>query len=360
MKYKKSLSLFFSSLFLVLCLLFFWEVYVPKTFGYEQTIIYTANRGMGDEDIARELKKQGIIKSSIFFKLYDIISGSHSKLQAGKYELSSSMSIAEIIKRFVLGDIVKDKITIVEGWDLKDIAEYLETKKLYSQKDFLDLTSAKGKDWCQDQSTEISKKFSARPSNQQIECPGFEFLKDKPKNSSLEGYVFPDTYETFTDQKPEELLKNILVNFDKKLTDDLRKEISLQKKSIFEIVTMASIIEKEVKSLDDKKIVSGILWKRLENKIPLQVDATINYITGKNDARAAIKDTKIDSPYNTYKYIALPLGPISNPGMDSILAVIYPTKSDYWYYLSADGNGKTIFSKTLDEHNIAKANYLKP
>ena len=105
-------------------------------------------------------------------------------------------------------------------------------------------------------------------------------------------------------------------------------------------------------------MVSGILWKRLAVGMPLQVDATINYITNKNDAGVAIKDTKINSPYNTYKYAGLPAGPISSPGMDSILAAIYPTKNDYWYWLSANGTGKTIFSKTLDQHNIARVKYL--
>ena len=122
---------------------------------------------------------------------------------------------------------------------------------------------------------------------------------------------------------------------------------------------MASILEKEVVSLHDKKIVAGILWKRIANGVPLQVDSTINYITQKNNASVSVKDTDIDSPYNTYKYSGLPKGPISNPGIDSIMAAIYPTKSQYWYYLSADGTGKTIFSQTLEEHAAAIAKYLK-
>jgi len=105
-------------------------------------------------------------------------------------------------------------------------------------------------------------------------------------------------------------------------------------------------------------LVAGILWKRLENKMPLQVDATITYITGKKTTKISIEETQIDHPYNTYKYLGLPPGPICNPGLESILAALYPKKSDYWYYLSAP-DGKTIFSKTLQEHNIAKAKYLE-
>lgn len=121
---------------------------------------------------------------------------------------------------------------------------------------------------------------------------------------------------------------------------------------------MASLVEKEVKTLEDKKLVSGVLWKRLENGMPLQVDATISYITGKKNAKILIADTQIDSPYNTYKYRGLPLGPISNPGLDSIVAALYPQESSYWYYLSTP-EGQTIFSRTLDEHNQARAKYLK-
>ena len=169
---------------------------------------------------------------------------------------------------------------------------------------------------------------------------------------------FPDTYEIIPGAKLENIIRKTLNHFDEKLTADLKGEISRQKKSIFEVITMASMIEKEVKTLEDKKIVSGILWKRLEIGMPLQVDATVNYITGKNHDGVLLEDTKIDSPYNTYKYYGLPKGPISNPGLDSILAAIYPTKSDYLYYLSAP-DGKTIFSKTYKEHSIAQNKYLK-
>ncbi len=330
---KKRTIIGASILLVAFCLLFLFEIYIPKSEAPGQTIIYNAKRGIGDEDIANDLKEQGIIRSSLFFEFYVVISRQHSKLQAGRYNLSSSMSVAEIVKKFVSGNVIKERIIIFEGWDTKDIALYLESEKLYPKKDFLDL---------------LKKDFNSE----------FSFLRSKPKDLSLEGYIFPDTYYINSGEKIEDFLMVTLANFDRKLTPDLRKEISSQNKSIFQIITMASIIEKEVRSTEDKKIVSGLLWKRIESGMPLQVDATVNYITDKNDPRVTIKDTKIDSPYNTYKYQGLPLGPISNPGMDSILASIYPTKSEYWYYLSASRTGKTIFSKTLEEHNRAVAKYL--
>lgn len=320
--------------FVLILAVYFWEVYSPRSFSkYEQAEVYEVIKGSGVRIIAADLQRAGIIKNRRFFILHTLIAGDFRKLQAGKYRLSPSMSIAEIIGKMADGDSEKTKITIIEGWSIKDIGEYLEKNNYYLKKEFLDLTK---KDWGGE----------------------FSFLKDKSNEMTIEGYIFPDTYEISLELSAEDLARKALANFNKKLTKELKEEILRQGKSVFEIVTMASMIEKEVKSFEDKKIVSGILWKRLENGMPLQIDATINYITGKKDSRAKIDDTKIDSPYNTYKYAGLPIGPISNPGMDSILAAIYPIETDYWYYLSADGNGETIFSKTLEEHNQSAANYL--
>ena len=147
----------------------------------------------------------------------------------------------------------------------------------------------------------------------------------------------------------------MLSNFERKMIPELKSQMQEKGKSVFEIITMASMLEKEVRSLEDKKIVSGILWKRMEAGMPLQIDATVNYITDKSDPGVSIKDTKIDSPYNTYKYPGLPKGPISNPGMDSIIAALEPIKTSYWFYLS---DGTTHFSKTLQEHAANKAKYL--
>jgi len=326
-----------SFLFIVLALaVFVWEgIYVPKTPGFEETKIFSAKKGEGIKEISINLEKQGFIKYGFFFRFYVLTRGVADKLQAGDYLLSPSMATPEITKKLVSGDIVREKITIIEGWNLRDIAFYLREQELVTTIEFFKIVS-------------LPKDFSKE----------FDFLKDKPKDLSLEGYLFPDTYETQEGEIAEEIVRKILKNFDQKLNPELREEIKKQDKTIFEIITMASLIEKEVKTLEDKKLVSGVLWKRLENGMPLQVDATISYITGKKNAKILIADTQIDSPYNTYKYRGLPLGPISNPGLDSIVAALYPQESSYWYYLSTP-EGQTIFSRTLDEHNQARAKYLK-
>jgi UPF0755 protein len=320
-------------IFVILGCVYIWQgIYLPINQNSKEEIIFSIKKGEGTKKIAVNLEKEKLVRVATLFRIYTIFTGVSSKLQAGEYSLSSSMTIPEIARKFVSGNVIKDQITIVEGWNLRDIAEYLG-----------------GKGFAKEEFFELAKKdFSAE----------FVFLKDKPKDLDLEGYIFPDTYEIKKGESLEEFINKTLQNLDKKITQELRQEIKKQNKTIFEIITMASLLEKEVKTLEDKKIASGILWKRLENNIPLQVDATISFITGKKGVDISIEEIKIDSPYNTYKYRGLPLGPISNPGFESIIAAIYPESSAFWYYLSTPA-GETIFSKTLEEHNIAKEKYLQ-
>jgi len=296
----------------ILLILFFLGVflyqgaYLPKSPISVEEKLFLVERGQNLFQIGENLGKEGLIKNRFFFDFYVLTQGAQRKLQAGQYYFSSSISIAEITKKIISGDVAKIIITIPEGFTVKQIEERLG-----------------------------------------LELPG----------KNLEGFLFPDTYQFPLGVGGDEVVKKMKDNFDKKLTADLREEIERQGKTIFEIVTMASLIEKEVKTKEDKELVSGILWKRLKNNIPLQVDATITYITGKRTTRISKEETQIDSPYNTYKYLGLPIGPICNPGLESILAALYPKSSQYWYYLSVPEE-ETIFSKTLEEHNIAKAKYL--
>ena len=184
-----------------------------------------------------------------------------------------------------------------------------------------------------------------------------EILSDKPKTASLEGYLFPDTYRFFKDAALSDIVGKMVNNLDGKLTPDLKTAVKNSSYNTYEILTMASLIEKEIPRDSDRAIVSGILWKRLKASVPLQVDATLVYITGRNEIGET--DKKINSRYNTYFYRGLPKGPIANPGISAIKAALFPQASPYWYYLSADGTGTTIFSKTLEEHNIAVAKYLR-
>jgi UPF0755 protein len=303
-KIQKIISFLLIFLFFVISL-FYWGIFFPKD-KISGEKIFIIEKGKGIFQIGKNLEKEGLIKNRIFFFVYLFLIGKEKNLQAGKYYLSSSMNIPQIAQKIIKGEIAKIKVTIPEGFTVKQIEEKLGLK-----------------------------------------LPG----------ENLEGFLFPDTYEFSIDVSGEEVVKKMKENFERKISP-YKEEIEKKGKKLEEIVIVASLIEKEVKTKEDKELVSGILWKRLENGIPLQVDATITYITGKKTTKIPLEDLQIDSPYNTYKYKGLPPGPICNPGLESILAALYPKDSEYWYYLS-NLEGKTIFSKTLTEHNLAKEKYLK-
>lgn len=304
--------------------------------------------GSGVFAIAEALEEKGFISNRWLFVGYVAAKGWYNDLKAGVYLLSPAMSIGEIARKLEAGDTLKQTVTIVEGWNVRDIGWYLENRDLFTAEEFFELVGFPAADYSKPTEFPTPKDFSNR----------FEFLQDKPKNVGLEGYLFPDTYQLEYGSSLEALVEMMLENFDKKITQELQTEMKRQRKTIFEVITMASLIEKEVQMPRDRRLVSGILWKRLNAGIPLQVDATISYITGKKTTKISKEETQIDSPYNTYRYKGLPFGPIANPGLDSILAALYPEKSNFWYYLSTP-RGETIFSRTLEEHNKAKAKYLR-
>ncbi len=317
----------FAAIF-VLMVIFWWQIRTPLNSAGEVEI-FEVNKGDSAELIAQNLKKAGLISSPFLFRLYIFLSLDQYSLKPGQYELSSKMSIRDIGDILVLGGTNEVLITIPEGFNLKQVENRLIAAGLAKQGEV------------------VNYKFS-------VEAP--PILNDKPKSASLEGYLFPDTYHFFKDAVLFDVISEMINNFNRKLNPDLKAAINNSSRSTYEILTMASLIEKEVPKDSDRSIVAGILWKRLKTGMPLQVDATLVYITGRNEISEA--DKKINSPYNTYLYRGLPKGPIANPGLSAIKAAIFPESSPYWYYLSAK-DGATIFSKTLEEHLRNKALYLR-
>lgn len=320
--------IFFVIIFAILIIVFWWQIRTSFSESAEVKI-FKVEKGESAKIIAEHLKDLGLIKNPFFFQLYVFLSLRQYALKTGEYELSPLMSIRDIADTIVLGGTNEVLIVIPEGFTLKQAEERLVGVGLIKQGEL------------------AGYEFSDS---------AIEVLSDKPKSASLEGYLFPDTYRFFKDAKLSDVVNKMVANLDNKLTSDLKMAIKNSSYDTYEILTMASLIEKEVKSDSDRKIVSGILWKRLKAKIPLQVDATLIYITGRKEINET--DKKINSPYNTYYYRGLPKGPIANPGLSAIRAAIFPENSSYWYYLSAK-DGATIFSKTLEEHNRNRAIYLK-
>lgn len=311
--------------------------------------VFAIEKGKGIAEIASDLKEAGLIKSKSLFAFLALLQGKHGRLMAGSYELSPQMSVSEVLAKISSGDVAREEITIIEGWGLRDIGRALENGGVCQAEEFFEVTGFPVVDY----TANSSRLFSFRDFSEE-----FSFLKEKPSQVSLEGYLFPDTYQIIKGQKIEDIVANMLSNFEQKLTLDLLQEIANQKRTLFEVLIMASLLEREVKTYKDKQIAAGLLWKRLQAGWPLQVDATLTYLTGKPSSQLTQDDLNFDSLYNTYRYPGLPLGPICNPGLDSIKAAVYYKDSPYWFYLTTP-QGETVFSETLAEHGLNKYKYLR-
>ena len=207
------------------------------------------------------------------------------------------------------------RVTIPEGFNVRQIGERLEEAGLFPAEDFIKLAQRK------------------------------------------EGFLFPDTYEFYGHAKPEDVISKMKENFDRKLSPYL-PEAEREGKTLHEIIIMASLLEEEAKTTEDKKIVAGILWKRLGSGAALRVDATLTYVTGRASHELTDADLKLNSPYNTYRYPGLPLAPISNPGLETIDSALHPASSTYWFYLS-DKDGKLHYARTFEEHKANRLKYLQ-
>jgi len=296
--------------------------------------IFNIAKGEGSNAIAADLQTEGFISQKIYFWLYLKSHNLLNKIYPGAYLLNGDLTIPEIVAVITNPQKTFVSVTFPEGWTAEQMADRLDAKG-FDGKTFLNLVNNPPKD--------IISQFSV--------------FSDKPANASLEGYLFPDTYNFSKDATPEGILKKILNNTEAKITSDMKNEIISQKKSIFQILTMASILEKEVSSTEDFKIVSGIFWNRIAAGQALQSCATLAFVLGENKEQYSLADTQVKSPYNTYLNKGLPPGPISNPGMNTILAALNPTNTDYNYFLTDPKNkSNTVYAKTYTEH---VANKLK-
>jgi len=294
-------------------------------FGKKDFVIES---GQGVETIAENLKSEGFLVNPFYFKVYVWLKGEKASFVDGKFSLSTDMSIAEIVKQLHEQQQNKEvTITITEGMDVNDIDEYLSEK------------------------IGVIKNNELIAYSDDYDLKSHLFLIDRPKGANLEGYLYPDTYRIYKQTTVADIVEKMLSNFDAKLTDDLRAEIKKQKKTLNEVLTLASIVEKEMYGYENRRVVAGIFQNRLDISMPLQSDATVNFITHKGTVRPSRDDTQLDNPYNTYKYYGLPPGPICNPSIEAIKAVIYPADTDYMYFLTTK-SGEIIYAKTYEQHLI--------
>ncbi|MBU0731840.1 endolytic transglycosylase MltG [Patescibacteria group bacterium] len=293
--------------------------------------------GDGIDEIAKKLKDAGLIKSETAFKAYMVMYGLNGQVYPGTYEFSQ-VDVAKISK--LITEKAQDKeasVTFIEGWTNDEYGTALEEAGLMSQADFLaaaDITDSR----------EI------------IPDTTYKFLEGKPKKYGLQGFLFPDTYRFFTDATAPEVVEKMLDTFDSKITDQDLKKAADMDMTMWEVVTLASIVEKEVRNKAERKEAAGIFLERLAIDKPLQSDATVNYITGKDTTMPTADDLAEESLYNTYQNAGLPPSPICNPSLSSIQAVLDPTETDNLYFLTKP-DGTAVFSQTYEEHLENKYKY---
>lgn len=272
--------------------------------------------GESAASLGKDLKTKGVIGSATLFNLYTAILGDTKKIQAGLYLFKRPTGIIQAENRFIKGDFGLEigKVTFPEGFTARQVAERLEAN-----------------------------------------LPLFDKEKFWSIASGSEGYLFPETYFFTPGDSEREIYTAMILMFRKKTASLWPSDISASAKE--DMVKMASVLEREVKSPEDMKIVSGIFWKRIKAGIALQADATIAYERGKASAELSTEDLKKDSPFNTYTRRDLPPTPISNPGLNAIEAALVPEESPYLYFLT-DEDGKVYYAKTFEEHKKNKEKYL--
>jgi UPF0755 protein len=290
--------------------------------------------GASTNTVATILKEKGLIKSTLVFKILSKINEKSGVYQQGKHVLNTSMDHKAIIKELKKSTNQFQTIafTIPEGFELRQIADRLANMGLIDKERFIKITQTKDFDYW--------------------------FLKNIPdRKNKLEGYLFPDTYEVYTNVTEEEIILKMLDRFEQIFTRsdyERTKELGM---TVDEVITLASIIEREAKIDKDRPLISAVFHNRLNSKeYPfLQSCATIQYILGERKPILSVEDTKINSPYNTYMNSGLPIGPIASPGKASIQAALYPADVDYLFFV-ANSDGSHKFSKTYQEHLKASKN----
>jgi UPF0755 protein len=316
---------------------------VRKPASDAPTTPITIAPGMNAVQIAQALKDASIISSTSLFEFVTSVTGSASKLQPGTFIFKQGMSVRDALRILSRTGREEVEVTIPEGWNLRQIADKLIAVGIIKTR--ADLYAETGV-----------------PAKSDTVVPGalikdYAFLSSKPAGVSLEGYLFPDTYRFYKDATANEVVRRILDNFKQK-TEGLLVPTALHDKTVHEAVTLASILEDEVREDADRAKVADIMDRRLKAGMALQVDSSVNYVTEKNVPSISSADRAIDSLWNTYKYKGLPPSPIGNPGLSALRAALAPAANAYVYFLTTP-NGMVIYSKTLEEHNAAKAKYLK-
>ena len=319
-------SLFF---LILLCVVAYFFHHMLSVQQVHEPVIFDIPKGSSSRVICQELRQSDLIRSSVLFNLYVQWRGVGTQLKAGRYQLDRSMSLGEIIDQLQKGQVVLRQFVIPEGLTIKQIAHLWETSGFGSTDDFLQ--EAGRKHWQQ--------------------------IYDLPEDS-LEGYLFPETYWLANGSSAETVIKTMLEYFHQQWLPEMTQKSKKLGMSLKEIITLASIIEKEAQVDTEREVISSVYHNRLRKGWKLDADPTVLYGLGNPPRLLTRADLSTNTPYNTYLRKGLPLGPICNPGHASIMAALQPAQTNFFYFVAA-GNGRHNFSQTLDQHQQMVRRYRR-
>jgi len=324
-------------IYFVIGLVFLIGVFLFVGFGYYLSTpaekggddqVFFVREGATLNVVAGELESQGIITGKRLFLLWARLMGYSRSIKAGEYRLSSAMPPLKILETLSKGTVITHPVTIPEGYTIKQIGELLEEKGLVKNEEFLAITG----------DPDVAKRYGI-------------------SGHSLEGYLYPDTYQFGRGLSPMSVVEVMVKHF-WEVTGPLREKIEQSGMTIEEVITLASIVEKETGRAEERPIIASVFLNRLKKRMRLETDPTVIYGIKDFSGNLTKKHLTQRTPYNTYVIRGLPPGPIANPGKEAIEAVLFPAKTDYLYFVSKN-DGSHYFSKTLTEHNKAVQKYQK-
>ncbi len=281
--------------------------------------------GLDAGRILQLLEREGILDDSLLARLYLVYALDGPSLKAGEYRFEGEASTEEVLEKLIRGEIVTYPVTLIEGLTLVETARYLADQGFGDFDRLIELTST----------------------------PALITDLD-PDATDLEGYLFPDTYAFARGTSEDKIVAAAVETFHRRFEEEVRPLLEpAEERSVREIITLASIVEKEARVDEERPMIAGVFANRLEHGVPLQADPTVIFALkrlGQWDGNLRRADLKLDSPYNTYVYAGLPPGPIASPGLASLLAAASPAEVPYFYFVSRN-DGSHVFAKTLSEHN---------
>jgi len=325
-----ALGFFFFCLFFV-----YWFLFSPPS-GTLLAKSIMIKKGSSLKKVSIILKKEGVIRNANVFIRMAAFLGKKKEVKAGEYEFHTRMHPWEVLNILAKGQVKPHLVTVVEGFTLFQIAQLLDDLEIVDKKAFLEKTSSPAL----------------------IISLGLPYSATSEPGSSLEGYLFPDTYHLLREMDSEEIIQMMVQQFKKVFNNDWIRNASQLGMSLKEAVTLASIIEKEAFLPEEKPFISAVFHNRLRKKIPLQSDPTVIYGIKNFNGNLTRADLQRPSPYNTYLNNGLPPTPICNPGRDSLFAALHPSPVSYLYFVSKN-DGSHYFSSTMEEHNQAVWKYQK-